>query len=300
MQIKQILVPTDFSENAQHALDYAVVLAKQCSAKLHLLHTPVVPTYLLMDLSYSPGPEAVTRILNESQDSLDAQAKGVAESGVEYYTAIREGTVHEVIRDYAKEHDVDLVVLGTHGRTGVSKLMYGSVTERVIKTVHTPIIVVPPGGHERPPTSIAIAYDFSGPSKRAAAVASAIHDVFGGPLHLVHCYLDVWGEYTDRGAVVGEAAEKRREALRLGLQEMLESDAEALFPADAPSVQTHLVTGDPAEGILEVAKDTGATLVCAGTTGKSGIERLLIGSVARRLLHDSPVPLLLTHDDAPS
>ena len=297
MQIDQILVPTDFSDNAQHAVDYAVELAKQCSAKLHLLHTPVVPTYLLMDLSYSPGPEAVTRILNDSQEALDAQAQAIADAGVELFTAIREGTVHEVIRDYAKEHDVDLVVVGTHGRTGVSKLMYGSVTERVIKTVHTPILVVPPGGHERPPISILVSYDFSGPAKRAAEVACAIHGVVGGPLHLVHSYLDVWGEYTDRGAVVGEAAEKRREALHLGLQEMLEADAKALLSIDPQGIETHLVTGDPAESILQVAGDVDATLICAGTTGKSGIERLLIGSVARRLLHESRVPLLLTHDD---
>ena len=296
MQINQILVPTDFSDNAQHAVDYAVDLAKRCSAKLHLLHTPVVPTYLLMDLSYSPGPEAVTRILNDSQEALDAQAKTIADAGVELFTAIREGTVHEVIRDYAKEHDVDLVVVGTHGRTGVSKLMYGSVTERVIKTVHTPILVVPPGGHEKPPTTIVIAYDFSGPAKRAAEVARAIHGVFGGSLHLVHSYLDVWGEYTDRGAVVGEAAEKRREALRLGLQEMLEADSKEIFSTDPQNAQTHLVTGDPAGGILQIAEDVDATLICAGTTGKSGIERLLIGSVARRLLHESQVPLLLTHE----
>ncbi len=296
MQIKQILVPTDFSDNAQHAVDFAIGLAKHCSAKLHLLHTPVIPTYLLMDLSYSPGPEAVTRILNESQDALDKQAKTVADAGIDYFTAIREGTVHEVIRDYAKEHGVDLVIVGTHGRSGVSKLMYGSVTERVIKTVHTPIIVVPPQDGTQPPSSIVVSYDFSGPAKRAAEVAQAIHCAEPGPVHVVHSYLDVWGEYTDRGAVVGEAAEKRREALRLGLQEMLEKDAKELFPDDERGVQTHLVTGDPADGILKVAEDVGATLICAGTTGKSGIERLLIGSVARRLLHDSKVPLLLTHD----
>jgi nucleotide-binding universal stress UspA family protein len=296
MQIKQILVPTDFSENAQHALSYATELAKRCSAKLHLLHTPVIPTYLLMDLSYSPGPEAVTRILNESQDALDQQAKGLAASGLEYFTVIREGTVHEVIRDYAREHDVDLVVVGTHGRGGVSKLMYGSVTERVIKTVHTPIIIIPPEGGKMP-GSIVVAYDFSAPAKRAAEVARAIHGSFPGPVHMVHSYLDVWGEYTDRGAVVGEAAEKRRQALHLGLEEMLKSESSELFSSDSKGIETHLVTGDPAEGLLRVAEDVGATLICAGTTGKSGIERLLIGSVARRLLHDSKVPLLLTHDD---
>ena len=297
MQLKQILVPTDFSENAQHAVSYATELAKRCSAKIHLLHTPVIPTYLLMDLSYSPGPEAVTRILNDSQAALDEQAKDLAAAGVEYFTVIREGTVHEVIRDYAREHDVDLVVVGTHGRAGVSKLMYGSVTERVIKTVHTPIIIIPPEGGTMP-SSIVVAYDFSAPAKRAAEVACAIHQLFGGPLHIVHSYLDVWGEYTDRGAVVGEAAEKRRQALHLGLEEMLETESKELFSGEAPSIQTHLVTGDPAEGLLRVAHDVDATLICAGTTGKSGIERLLIGSVARRLLHDSKVPLLLTHDDA--
>ena len=295
MQIQQILVPTDFSDNAEHALDYAIELAKQSSAKLHLLHTPVIPTYLLMDLSYSPGPEAITRILNEAQESLDALAERVEEAGIEHFSAIREGTVHEVIRDYAREHDVDLVVVGTHGRSGVSRLMYGSVTERVVKTVHAPIIVVPPG-RGLPPRSIVICYDFSGPSKRAAEVAGAIHAIVRGPLHLVHSYLDVWGEYTDRGAVVGDAAEKRREALRLGLHDMLMDDAKKLFPADAEDTEVHLVTGDPAEAILAVAEDVGATLVCAGTTGKSGIERLLIGSVARRLLHESRVPVLLTHD----
>jgi nucleotide-binding universal stress UspA family protein len=296
MQIKQILVPTDFSENAGLAVSYAVELAKQSSAKLHLLHIPVVPTYLLMDLSYNPGPEAVTRILNDSQEALDEQAKGIAAAGVEYLAAIREGTVHEVIRDYAKEHDVDLVVIGTHGRTGISKLMYGSVTERVLKTVHTPIVVIPPEGGKMP-SSIVIAFDFSEPAKRAAEVARAIHGLFHGPLHMVHTYLDVWGEYTDRGAVIGEAAEKRREALRLGLHEMLQSEADQLFSIDAQTIQTHLVTGDPAEGILQVAKEVGATLIAAGITGKSGIERLLIGSAARRLLHDSKVPLLLAHND---
>jgi nucleotide-binding universal stress UspA family protein len=296
MQIKQILVPTDFSENARRAMSYAIQLAKQCSAKLHLLHTPVIPTYLLMDLSYSPGPEAVTRILNDSQEALDEQAKVIADAGVEHFAVIREGTIHEVIRDYAKEHNTDLVVMGTHGRTGVSKLMYGSVTERVLKTVHTPIIVVPAGGGKIP-SSIVVAYDFSAPARRAAEAARAIHGLCHGSLHMVHSYLDVWGEYTDRGAVVGEAAERRREALRLGLEEMLKADAKELFSIDAQAIQTHLVTGDPADCILRVAEEVGATLICAGTTGKSGIERILIGSVARRLLHDSKVPLLLTHDE---
>ena len=296
MQIQRILVPTDFSENAQHAMEYAITLAKRCSATIHLLHAPVLPAYLLMDLSYSPGPEAVTRIMNEAREALEGQAQVVQAAGIEHFTAIRDGTVHETIRDYAVDQQIDVVVLGTHGRSGMSKLIYGSVTERVLKTAHTPIIVVPLAASTAL-SSILIAYDFSGPAKRAAEAGWALKKAFGGTVHLVHTYLDVWGEYTDRGQIVGDAAERRRAALQQGLDDMLKRDAEGLFGADAEGVETRLVTGDPADGILQSARETSADLICAGTTGKSGIQRFLLGSVARRLLRSSHVPLLLTHED---
>lgn len=295
MKLEKILVPTDFSENADHALRYALELAKAADAELHLLHVPVVPTYLLMDLSYSPGPEVVTRIHGEAQDALDKRVAEIEASGVQYVEALREGTVHEVIQDYATEQDIELIVLGTHGRTGVAKLLYGSVTERVAKTAKAPILVVPLGSAHKP-GALVVAYDFSEPAKRAAEAARSLHGVFPGSIHLVHSYLDVWAEYTDRGAVVGEAAERRREALARGLEEMLNEAAGDLFSIDAQAVQCHLAIGDPAEGILAVADEVGASLICAGTTGKSGVERVLLGSVARRLLHDGNTPLLLAHE----
>ena len=296
MNIAKVLVPTDFSENAEHALEYAIGLAKASGSEIHLLHVPVVPTYLLMDLSYSPGPEVVTRIHEEAQEALDESAEAIEAARVPHVEALREGTVHEVIRDYAIEQGIDLIVVGTHGRTGVAKLLYGSVTERVVKTAQTPIIVVPPGAAPQP-MSLVVAYDFSEPAKRAAEAARAVHGTFPGSIHLVHTYLDVWAEYTDRGAVVGDAAERRREALARGLEEMLNEAAGELFSIDAQAVQCHLATGDPAKGILAVANEVGASLICAGTTGKSGVERVLLGSVARRLLHDSQIPILLAHQD---
>ena len=295
MQINRILVPTDFSDHAELALRYAIDLAKRTSASLHLLHVPVIPASLLLDASYNPGADALNHILAQSQQALDAVSKRAGEQGLEVIAALHEGVVHEAIHDYAREQDVDLVVMGTHGRTGVSKLIFGSVTERVLKTVHTPILVVPEGD-TKPPNSIVIGYDFSEPAKRAAEVARAIHGAFHGPLHLVHTYLDVWAEYTDGGAVDGSAAAQRREALVRGLQDMLETDAKELFSIDAQGTQTHLVAGDAAKSLIEIANEVGATLICIGTTGKSGLDRLLMGSVARRLLHESKVPILLAHE----
>ena len=78
---------------------------------------------------------------------------------------------------------------------------------------------------------------------------------------------------------------------------MLDAAASDLFPMDAQSARTRVVTGDPVDAILRIAKDLRADLICAGTTGKGGIERLLMGSVARRLVHESNLPVLLTHDE---
>lgn len=295
MEIKELLVPTDFSDNAEHALSYALHLAKRSSAKIHVLHVPVIPTYPLMEAAYATTPDVTRRMLAEAQKALDALAPRLREEGVEYETALREGVVHKAINEYALDQQISIVVMGAHGRTRISKLMYGSVTGRVLKTSPTPTIVVPPQGAQ-PPHSIVIAYDFSAPAKRAAEAARAIHGLFHGPLYLVHAYADTWGEYPFRDAVTDEATESRNEALRLGLNEMLDTAASDLFSIDAQSTQTKLVTGDPVNAVLKVAQEVGANLICAGTTGKGGIERLLMGSVARRLIHESTLPVLLTHD----
>ncbi len=298
MQIREILVPTDFSDSARHALDYACGLAERLGAGLHILHVPVVPAYILMDASYTPGPEVANQILAEASKALRTLEESLAVRGLAVRTTIREGVVHEMLREYAEEHDIDLLVMGTHGHTGVSKLMYGSVTERALKTVHTPTLVIPPGGAELP-SRIVVAYDFSEAAKRAAQAACAMARVFACELCLVHAYLDVWGEYTDRGAIVGPAAEQRREALRLGLQEILETQAADFASSEEHPMQTRLAVGDPVQGVLEVAGELDANLVAAGTTGKSGIARLLMGSFTRRLLHDCKVPVLLAHAETP-
>jgi len=303
MEIKELLVPTDFSDNAERALNYALELAKRCSAKVHVLYIPEIPTYPLTDGADTTTPDVPSRMLAEAQKALDALVPRLREEGVEYETALREGVVHKAIKQYALDHQISMVVMGAHGRTGISKFMYGIVAGRVLKTLRTPAIVVPPQGAE-PPHSIVVAYDFSAPAKRSAEAARAIHGLFHGRLYLVHAYVDAGGEHPFDSANPHEATKSRREAtksreeaLRLGLNKMLDAAASDLFSMDPQSMQTKLVTGNPVDAVLTVAQEVGANLICAGATGKGGIEALLMGSVARRLVHESPVPVLLTHDE---
>lgn len=295
MKIERILVPTDFSEHAGEAVEYAVNLAKRASASLDVLHVCHLPNYLLLDASQAAASHAAGVILGVAQEQMDALEQELLATGLEIRTEVREGIVHEAINTYAREHAVDLIVQGTHGRGGVARAFFGSITERVLRTAGAPLVVVPKGMGSRIPATIIVAYDFSEPAKGVAHWGRAIHGVVHGAVHMAHSYIDVWGEYTDRGSVTGESALRRQEALRNGLTEMLEHDAQSLFSIDAQAVQTHLLSGDPVDKLLELAEEVGADLICAGTTGKTGIERLLIGSVAMRLLHKSPIPVLFAH-----
>lgn len=299
MELQGILVPTDFSANADRALQYAVDVAKRSGATVHLVYVPAIPTYPLMDAALAVTPDGIRQIFAEAQESLDALATKHCGDEVRWECAVCEPPVHHAINEYASQNAIDLIVMGTHGRAGISKVVFGSVTARALRTARTPMIVVPPQGGA-PPTSIVVAYDFSEPARQAADVARKLQDLFHARVCMVHAYLDVWAEHADRGGVVGEPAERRRKALRQGLMEMLEAAAAELLSGETGQTETMLLTGDPTEVVLRVAEEVDAQLICAGTTGKAGVDRVLLGSVARKLIQGSKVPLLVAHAGGPT
>ncbi len=142
--LKRILVPTDFSEPSERALDYARALAPAlgCSVDvLHVIEEPFVHGWTV---------EGYVANLPEFRSSLEARAreelaKGVPEAGEEhsrYCVAVRFGNPFTEIARYAEEARIDLVVMGTHGRGGVAHLLLGSVAERVVRTAPCPVLTV--------------------------------------------------------------------------------------------------------------------------------------------------------------
>lgn len=134
----QILVPTDGSERSDRAVDHAIGLAKAFDADLHTLY--VVETDLVADT----GLGAVTDALEAVGDDAVAEVVEEAnEAGVTAVTGtVSRGTPHRAILDYVDEHDIDLLVMGTHGRTGVSRYLLGSVTEKVVRVADIPVLTV--------------------------------------------------------------------------------------------------------------------------------------------------------------
>jgi len=141
--ITRILVPTDFSDSADHALAYAVTLAEQVGATVHLIHVFDDPdTVALYSEVYVPmPPETRAALLTDIRRQL---ATRTATAGHEKVTTevLTGAPPAQAIVDAAKQHGCDLIVTGTHGRHGMAHLLLGSVAERVVRTAACPVLVV--------------------------------------------------------------------------------------------------------------------------------------------------------------
>ncbi len=147
---KTILVPHDFSGPANHACAVARDEAKTHGAKVILLHVIDLPYQLAPDsiVEGEGTPISVKEYADRgAQTHLDDIAARLTKDGVTPDKVIRFGKAHEEIVRFAEEHKVDLIVMGTHGRTGLAHLLVGSVTERVVRTSKVPVLTVPQPDH---------------------------------------------------------------------------------------------------------------------------------------------------------
>lgn len=144
---KHILCPTDFSAPARKALQYACDLAAQYDAELHLLH--VLPDPVAALTAYGPVVSAIPPDWEESmrtqvnQQLADAVDKDWARNR-KLRRAVCEGVPFAEIIRYARENDIDLIVMGTHGRTGFNHFLMGSEAEKVVRKASCPVLTIPP------------------------------------------------------------------------------------------------------------------------------------------------------------
>jgi len=145
-KIKNILLPTDFSRTSLTASEYAINLAKQYGAKLHILHVLEKTTPILAIRSLDLSREKIIESIDaDAQSQLDACIKKIHKSDEpEIISAIRKGIDYEEIIKYSKEKKIDVIVIATHGRTGILHTLLGSVAEKVIRYSKIPVLVTTP------------------------------------------------------------------------------------------------------------------------------------------------------------
>ena len=149
IRIQRILLPTDFSTYSATATKYACELATRFDAELHLLHT--------LEVHLSSTPEfgmglAFPKYINESRTAAEKALATVLDpqwsAGRKVVQAVVDGSPKVEIVRYARTHEIDLIVLATHGRSGLAHMIIGSVAESVVRTAPCPVLTVRPEGHQ--------------------------------------------------------------------------------------------------------------------------------------------------------
>ena len=142
IDVRAILVPIDFSPNADTVLEWAAHLAEEHGSKLVLLHAYHLPVdFQQLEGAYLP-PDFWTQVKTDAAKNLDRYAAELRKRGLTVETAIREGYPASVIEDEARERRADLIVIGTRGHTGLKHLLLGSVAERVVQKAPCPVLAV--------------------------------------------------------------------------------------------------------------------------------------------------------------
>ncbi len=147
-KFKLILSPVDFSETSTHALETAIELANNLGAKLHLLHVYQIPAFAISEADLATPVDVSIQEDYEKrlEQQLDDLARKYSNKGVEIDTTLTEGIPYIEIVETADEINADMIILGTHGRTGLAHMLLGSVAERVVRSSKVPVLSVPNKG----------------------------------------------------------------------------------------------------------------------------------------------------------
>lgn len=145
---KTILVPTDFGDASEAAIEYAIELAKAIGSEVVLLHSFEIPAVGFPDGALVATAEMTNRVLEGAQVGLERQAASYEGRGVSLRTVIKQGDAWRTVIATAEELGADLIVMGTHGRKGLPRALLGSVAEKVVRTAHVPVLTIHAGSVE--------------------------------------------------------------------------------------------------------------------------------------------------------
>lgn len=295
-ELKRILVATDFSESADAALDWAAELAGPHGAQVSLLHASVPPVPSIAAPEFVPLPPAAYEADRERVEiELNARLSALREKGVEAGGESRVGAPVNVILDAVEETGADVVVVGTRGLTGAKRIFLGSTAAQLVRRSPVPVLTVHPDqlAEHRPIRTILVPTDFSDDAKLAVSEAVRVLGpvTASAKIKLLHVYRlqpEVVYPWTPphiafRASEVVDEATKRMEELAEPIRK-LGFDVELLVHE-----------GFPPDVIDETATATKADLIAMGTHGRSLLPRLVLGSVAERVLPSAPCPVLTVH-----
>lgn len=296
LKIGKILVPLDFSPASMEALDYAVSVAKQFRAAIHLVH--VHPPD---EASSTPGAGHLLLQSAEAIERLNEELAGIHRKHVPTFCPenchVRGGRPYQEIIGLAREIDADLIVLSTRGYSGLKHLLLGSTAERVVRSSPCPVLVARRRKQKAKATSatftirkILVPVDFSECSMVGVRYAAFLAKTLDAKLRLFHAMYP-YTEYViaDRvGARVSPLLEAEQAVAREQMEELKQKDF-----LRGLSLQTEIRSGHAIDEICGAAGQPDVDLIVISTHGRTGFKHAFIGSVAEHVVRYAECPVMV-------
>ena len=295
--IKNILCPVDRSPSSLEAFTYAIALARWQGARLNLLE--------VIEAALPPGGSRVAEDNSVPTDTLTALERDLRRdltasraSDVRVKIFMRRGKVVQEILAQAQASRADLVVIGSHGRGGVQRLVLGSVAEKVLRLATCPVLTIRSGAtvarRSRPPFgTLLCATDFSAAANKAVAYARRLAKEANAKLVVMHAIEWPFEEAVTSGAVA---------ELRKSIESSARDKLARLLPrssSDGSGAQAVLTLGKASAAIIKVARARSVDLIVIGVSGRGATDVALLGSTTHQVIREGTRPVLTVRTGTP-
>ena len=294
IEFKRILCATDLSDLSNQGVFYGIELAKQFEARLYLCYVIDLPVTTLRGAAYAYPLDYLADLDQSASQILNEL---VGKEPIEWQPLVKSGSAAITIADLIDENAIDLAIVTTHGRSGLKRLILGSVAERLVRTVASPLLIVPPNSQtpiqkDKPQPfkfkNILIGCDFSSDSQRALNYGLSLAQDFQAVLHLVHVIEPI--AYRDTllpGSVLEKIHEDATEQFDRQLHDMIPEEAYQWC-----DINVRCLAGRPFEELIKYAEVTGVDLIIMGVRGRGLMETMLLGATTDRVIRRAQCPVL--------
>jgi nucleotide-binding universal stress UspA family protein len=293
-EIRRILCPIDFSDESRHALAHAIAVAGWYGSAITLLHASHPEAFTNPPLLFDEpphGPALIETAMRAAEEEMRKWSQSVTAAGISADTLVERGYPVGHILARAAALPADLIVMGTHGRSGFERLILGSVTEKVLRKATCPVMAVPPpavSAGKLPYTRLLCPVDFSDSSEAALRFACSLAEEADARVTIVHVF-DWHGDDDMMMARFDTAA--YFEAVERQARERLDGlvTDEARVWCKPETVTAH---GKPYREILALADANDVDLIVLGVRGRNPIDLALFGSTANQIVRRARCPVL--------
>ncbi len=273
--MEKIIVPIDFSEHSEYALKTGAGLAKKYKAEVLALHMLELSDALLTRTDAHEQRKAIF-FLELAKKRFDEFLDKDYLQGLKVIPIVKHFKVFSEVNDVAKEHDADLIIMGSHGASGFKEFLVGSNTERVVRNADIPVLVVKNELENMNLDTVVFATDFDEESVRPYLNASKLFDLLGANLRLL--YVNLPNEHFRST----EEINRRIAEFLLTADGNLDRIKDVAYQADY-SVE---------KGVINYANNVGADLIAIPTHGRKGIAHFFAGSIGEDIANHSSLPVM--------